>query len=71
MVGAIDDISKVAQDNANTTVEVSGAIDRQTASMQAMTSSAVELTNLSHELEAVVTRFQLAGERASLPRGPM
>ncbi len=69
MVGAIEDISKVAQGNADTSVQVSEAIDRQTASMQAMTSSAVELTNLSHELEAVVTRFQLAGDRSALPRG--
>ncbi|MEM6533600.1 MAG: HAMP domain-containing methyl-accepting chemotaxis protein [Myxococcota bacterium] len=74
MVSAIDDISKVAQDNARTTVEVSDDIDRQSASMQAMTSSAVELTNLSHELEAVVTRFQLGSDRrpaGALPRGPV
>ena len=28
-----------------------------------MASSAVELTNLSHELQAVVTRFKLSPER--------
>jgi hypothetical protein len=31
--------------------------------MQAMASSAVELTNLSHELQAVVTRFRLGADR--------
>jgi hypothetical protein len=35
-----------------------------------MASSAVELTNLSHELEAVVTRFRLgAGDRTLPGRG--
>ncbi|MBI3179725.1 MAG: methyl-accepting chemotaxis protein, partial [Deltaproteobacteria bacterium] len=58
MVKAIDNISKVAVSNASTTEQVSSAIAKQSASMQAMASSAVELTNLSHELEAVVTRFR-------------
>ena len=57
MVKAIDNISKVAVSNAATTDQVSSAIAKQSASMQAMASSAVELTNLSHELQAVVTRF--------------
>lgn len=68
MVSAIGEISKVAESNAETTEQVSHATEKQSASMQAMTSSAVELTNLSHELEAVVTRFQLGSERPSLPR---
>jgi len=65
MVKAIENISAVAVSNATTTLQVSQAIDKQSASMQAMASSAVELTNLSHELEAVVTRFRLgAAERS-------
>lgn len=59
MVQAIENISDVAVSNARTTEGVSSAIAKQSASMQAMASSAVELTNLSHELQAVVTRFRL------------
>ena len=66
MVRAIENISQVADSNDKATGEVSAAIVQQSTSMQAMTSSAVELTNLSHELQAVVTRFQLGA--ADKPR---
>lgn len=69
MVHAFDEISGVAQSNAATTEQVSTAIDKQATAMQAMASSAIELTNLSNELEAVVTRFQLRGEHSATPRG--
>ncbi|MEE8409259.1 MAG: methyl-accepting chemotaxis protein, partial [Myxococcota bacterium] len=59
MVKAIENISELAVSNARNTEGVTAAITKQSASMQAMASSAVELTNLSHELQAVVTRFQL------------
>ncbi len=67
MVEAIENISEVAESNAQTTEQVSTAIEKQSSAMQAMTSSAVDLTNLSRELEAVVTRFQL-GSEAPMPR---
>ncbi len=65
MVEAIENISEVAESNATTTDQVSSAIDKQSASMQAMTSSSVDLSNLSRELEAVVTRFQLSSESST------
>ncbi|MBN1961321.1 MAG: methyl-accepting chemotaxis protein [Deltaproteobacteria bacterium] len=68
MVEAIENISNVAENNAVTTLEVSSAIEKQSASMQAMASSAVDLTNLSRELEAVITRFNLTSETKSLNR---
>ncbi|MBC7792562.1 MAG: methyl-accepting chemotaxis protein [Clostridia bacterium] len=67
MVSAIEDIRNVAGSNAKNTSQATGVINKQTTSMQAMASSAVELTNLSQELEAVVTRFQLGNDRP--PRG--
>src|SRR5690606_16847190 len=67
MVGAIENISEVAESNAATSEQVSSAIDKQAASMQAMTSSAVDLTSLSRELTAVVTRFQLGSSERSEP----
>jgi len=67
MVKAVDNISGVAQSNAASTDQVSSAIDKQSQATQAMASSALELTNLSHELEAVVTRFQLNPDRAKYP----
>jgi len=63
MVKAIENISSVAQSNASMSESASRAIKKNSASMQAMASSAVELTNLSHELQAVVTRFRLQPER--------
>jgi len=69
MVEAIENISEVAESNASTTEQVSSAIDKQSASMQAMTSSSVDLSNLSRELEAVVTRFQLSSEKPASSTG--
>jgi methyl-accepting chemotaxis protein len=65
MVNAIENISGVAASHASTSEQASKAIRKQSASMQAMASSAIELTNLSHELQAVVTRFKLSSERAA------
>jgi methyl-accepting chemotaxis protein len=70
MVGAIENISEVAESNAKNTDQVSSAIGKQAASMQAMTSSSVDLSNLSRELETVTTRFQLTPEPSGLVRSP-
>ncbi len=59
MVKAITEISSVAQGNAKSTDEVSSAIREQTATTASMTSAAHELTNLSVELQSVVSRFKL------------
>ena len=59
MVQAIEHISLVANANAVATEEVSAAIREQTASVGQMTSSAQELTNLSLELQSIVSRFRL------------
>lgn len=59
MVTAIENIQGVAAANARTTVNVASAISRQGTSTQAMTSSATELSNLSRDLRAAVTRFSL------------
>ncbi|MBI5509772.1 MAG: methyl-accepting chemotaxis protein [Deltaproteobacteria bacterium] len=64
MVKAIENISGVAASNASMSEQAAKAIRKQSASMQAMASSAVELTNLSHELQAVVSRFKLSPDRA-------
>ncbi len=59
MVSAMTDIKTLAKDNAKSTEEVAHAIQEQTAAMAQMTSAAQELTNLSVELQSVVTRFRL------------
>jgi methyl-accepting chemotaxis protein len=59
MVQSIEHISQVAHQNAAATEAVSAAIREQTASISHMTSSAQELTNLSLELQSVVSRFRL------------
>jgi methyl-accepting chemotaxis protein len=58
MVKAIDNISDVAKQNAHSTDEVSKATSAQLASIEDMTGSALELSNLSLELEQVVSRFR-------------
>jgi len=63
LVRSIDEIAKVAHDNASSTEEVSAATQEQTASMQEMASAARELNTLSDELKKVVSRFRLDSER--------
>ncbi len=59
MVKAIGDIRQVASGNAKSTEEVSHAITEQEATTASMVSAAQELTNLSLELQTVVSRFKL------------
>ena len=59
MVKAIREIREVASGNAKSTEEVSRTIREQAAVTASMLSSAQELTNLSLELQAVVSRFKL------------
>ncbi|HUB09734.1 MAG TPA: HAMP domain-containing methyl-accepting chemotaxis protein [Myxococcales bacterium] len=59
MVRSIEHISQVAHANAAATDDVSSAIREQTTSIAHMTSSAQELTNLSLELQSIVSRFRL------------
>ena len=58
MVQAINNISDVAKENVRSTEEVSRATAAQLQSMEQMTASALELSNLSLELEKVVSRFR-------------
>jgi methyl-accepting chemotaxis protein len=74
MVGAIGHISDLAKQNASSTEEVQRATANQTVVMEKLSSSALELSNISLELEEVVSRFKLerdkggGGGLASLPQ---
>ncbi len=70
MVTAIADISGVAKSNDASTVQVSGAIERQAEVMASMTTGTTELHDLSQELEKVVSNFQLGSERGAGRLGP-
>ena len=59
MVTAMDHISEVASSNAGATEQVRKVIAEQTAAVAQMASAAQELTNLSVELQTVVSRFRL------------
>jgi methyl-accepting chemotaxis protein len=59
MVTAIERISGVAVSNATATEQVMTATQKQKRSMQAMAHNALELSNLSQELEAVMQKFKL------------
>ncbi|HIJ94949.1 MAG TPA: methyl-accepting chemotaxis protein [Desulfuromonadales bacterium] len=59
MVTAIDEIARVADDNAASTEQVSAATEEQLAAMQDMALAAKELALLAGELMTVVERFQI------------
>jgi methyl-accepting chemotaxis protein len=59
MVQAMDHISDVASSNASATEQVRKVMTEQTAAVAQMASAAQELTNLSVELQTVVSRFRL------------
>jgi methyl-accepting chemotaxis protein len=60
MVQAMDHISDVASSNASATEQVRKVTSEQTAAVSQMASAAQELSNLSLELQTVVSRFRLA-----------
>ena len=59
MVQAIREIREVASGNASSTEEVSRAIREQAITTAQIASSSQELTNLSLELQTVISRFKL------------
>lgn len=59
MVNAINQISSVAKANAQSTEAIQSVIEEQTSAVGRMTSAASELSNLSIELQSVVSRFRL------------
>jgi len=63
MVQAIHHISDLARQNAKSTEEVRKSTTEQTTVMERLSSSALELSNISLELEEVVSRFRLDRER--------
>ena len=71
MVTAIGHISDLAAQNATSTEEVQRATANQTVVMERLSSSALELSNISLELEEVVSRFKLERDktqRSELPQ---
>jgi methyl-accepting chemotaxis protein len=62
MVSAVDEITRVAEDNAAATEEVSAATEEQTVAMQEMTQASIDLARLSDELLRSVERFSLRPE---------
>ena len=62
MVTMVDEIAKVAEDNAASTEEVSAATEQQSAAMQEMVFQTQELAKLAEQLLLSVEKFQIAGE---------
>ncbi|OGT98261.1 MAG: chemotaxis protein [Geobacteraceae bacterium GWB2_52_12] len=60
MVAAIDEIARLADDNAASTEQVSAATEEQLAAMQDMALATRELAQLAEKLMAVVERFQVS-----------
>jgi methyl-accepting chemotaxis protein len=65
MVEAIDEISRVTQDNAASTEQVSAATEEQSAAMQEMVHSCKELAELADELLQSVSRFKTPAEETT------
>jgi len=64
MVAMVDEIAKVAEDNAASTEQVSAATEQQSAAMQEMVYATQELAKLAEELLASVEKFQVGDEVA-------
>jgi methyl-accepting chemotaxis protein len=62
MVAMVDEIAKVAEDNAASTEQVSAATEEQSAAMQEMVYQTQELAKLAEELLRSVERFQIDGD---------
>jgi methyl-accepting chemotaxis protein len=62
MVAMVDEIAKVAEDNAASTEQVSAATEQQSAAMQEMVYATQELAKLAEELLASVEKFQIGDE---------
>jgi methyl-accepting chemotaxis protein len=61
LVKAIEEISKIAEDNAAGTQEASAATEEQTASMEELSSSAQELARASEKLRELISLFKVEG----------
>lgn len=59
MVKSVDEIARVADDNAASTEQVSAATEEQMAAMQDLAMATNELTQLAEQLLVVVERFQI------------
>lgn len=59
LVSAIEEIARVAEDNAASTEEVSAATEEQTASMEEMTFASQRLSRLADELLVSVSQFNM------------
>lgn len=59
IVDAVEEIARVAEDNAASTEEVSAATEEQSASMEEMTFASQRLSGLADELLTSVSRFKL------------
>lgn len=63
MVTMVDEIAKVAEDNAASTEQVSAATQEQSAAMQEMVFQTRELAKLAEELLHSVEKFRVGGEQ--------
>ncbi len=63
LVRSIDEIAKVAHDNATSIEQLSSATQEQTSSMEEMSRSAQELSQTADRLKQLVSRFRLDQER--------
>lgn len=62
MVSMIDEIAKVAEDNAASTEEVSAATEQQSAAMQEMVHATAELSELAEALLKIVEQFKIPAD---------
>ncbi|MEI8355213.1 MAG: methyl-accepting chemotaxis protein, partial [Deltaproteobacteria bacterium] len=67
MVKSVDEISRVAEDNAAAIEQVAAATEEQTVAMQEMTHAAQELASLSEDLLRSVECFSISNGEPPLP----
>ncbi len=67
LVRSIDEIAKVAHDNATSIEQVSSATQEQTGAMEEMSRSAQELSQTADRLKQLISKFRLDPERLTAP----
>ena len=60
IIGIIQNLSAIAQENAAATEEVSASTEEQLASMEEISSASNDMANLSNELKEVISKFKIS-----------
>ncbi len=59
MLGTMDNLSAIAQENSAATEEVTSSVEEQVASMNEIANTSGSLANLAQDLQSIIDRFKI------------